>query len=331
MKTLLYAFTCIFLCVALGVAQDQAAESKASSAESTKAISGFELLKQFVGTWQVESRTPEAGDDDKASFSVTMTAEAVGNHWVVSKQSGKVKGMGDFRAVQTVGYDSDKDIYFGTWVDSTSGYTWKLNGTLIEGGKKLSLESEGPDPKDAKVMRKYRDVYEFESKDEIATVAQMLGDDGKWQTFMKGKMTRKENEMTSSSRPTVAPFLMFTGRAEEAIEYYKTVFPDLKVESVNKYKAGEAGKEGTIQLAYIEIAGQKVMCTDSPPVHDFTFTPSFSFFVECESLDALKERFGKLSEGGKVMMPINNYGFSEQFGWCSDKFGVSWQLNLSGE
>ena len=121
---------------------------------------------------------------------------------------------------------------------------------------------------------------------------------------------------------------MFTGKAEEAIEHYKSVFPDLKIESINKYKAEEAGKEGTIQLARFVVAGQSIMCTDSPPVHDFDFTPSFSFFVECESEEQLKERFDKLSKDGKVMMPLNNYGFSTKFGWTSDKFGVSWQLNL---
>jgi len=121
---------------------------------------------------------------------------------------------------------------------------------------------------------------------------------------------------------------MFIEKAEEAIDFYKTVFPDLEVESVNKYKAGDAQKEGTIKTAVFVIAGQRIMCTDSPDVHDFEFTPSFSFFVECENEDQLKTRFEKLSKDGKVMMPLNNYGFSQKFGWTSDKFGVSWQLNL---
>jgi predicted 3-demethylubiquinone-9 3-methyltransferase (glyoxalase superfamily) len=331
MKALLCAFTLSFLLANFCVAQDPASENRQSSNVGTTMAQGFDWLKQFEGTWDVESRTPNVGDDEKASSSVTMTSEAIGEHWMISKQSGKVEGVGDFKAVQTVGYNAGQDRYFGTWVDTTSNYTWKLSGTLDKGGKKLSLESEGPDWQDSKKTRKYRDVYEFKSANEIATVSQMLTDDGTWQTFMKSKMIRKVNDMTSNAKPNVAPFLMFTGQAEEAIDFYRTVFPDLKVESIKKYKAGEAGKEGTIQLGIFEIAGQKVKCTDSPPVHDFTFTPSFSFFVECESLESLKERFGKLSEGGKVMMPINNYGFSDQFGWCSDKFGVSWQLNLSSD
>ena len=54
-----------------------------------------------------------------------------------------------------------------------------------------------------------------------------------------------------------------------------------------------------------------------------------SFFVECESEDELKAAFEMLSEGGRVRMPIDSYGFSKVFGWTDDKFGVSWQLNLS--
>jgi predicted 3-demethylubiquinone-9 3-methyltransferase (glyoxalase superfamily) len=50
--------------------------------------------------------------------------------------------------------------------------------------------------------------------------------------------------------------------------------------------------------------------------------------VECESEAELDEAFNKLSAGGTVLMPLNNYGFSTKFGWLNDRFGVSWQLNL---
>jgi predicted 3-demethylubiquinone-9 3-methyltransferase (glyoxalase superfamily) len=63
--------------------------------------------------------------------------------------------------------------------------------------------------------------------------------------------------------------------------------------------------------------------------HAFTFTPSTSVFVECESQAELDSVFGRLSEGGSVLMPVGNYGFSTRFGWVQDRFGLSWQLNLS--
>lgn len=60
----------------------------------------------------------------------------------------------------------------------------------------------------------------------------------------------------------------------------------------------------------------------------FTFTPSMSIFVDCENEAESNQAFQQLSEGGKVLMPLDNYGFSKKFGWVSDRFGVSWQLNL---
>lgn len=63
--------------------------------------------------------------------------------------------------------------------------------------------------------------------------------------------------------------------------------------------------------------------------HQFTFTPSISLFVECENESELDEAFNKLSAGGMVLMPLNNYGFSKKFGWLNDRFRVSWQLNLA--
>jgi predicted 3-demethylubiquinone-9 3-methyltransferase (glyoxalase superfamily) len=70
------------------------------------------------------------------------------------------------------------------------------------------------------------------------------------------------------------------------------------------------------------------MCIDSPVKHNFTFTPAMSLFVDCADEAELDTLFAKLSEGGQVLMPLDNYGFSRKFGWLADKFGVSWQLNL---
>ena len=88
------------------------------------------------------------------------------------------------------------------------------------------------------------------------------------------------------------------------------------------------GPAGTIKLATIEFNGATLQVIDSPIPHDFDFTPSMSLFVDCESEEQLTAAFAALSEGGEVMMPLNNYGFSKQFGWCKDRFGLSWQLNL---
>jgi predicted 3-demethylubiquinone-9 3-methyltransferase (glyoxalase superfamily) len=71
------------------------------------------------------------------------------------------------------------------------------------------------------------------------------------------------------------------------------------------------------------------MCIDSPVKHPFSFTPSMSLFVDCESEAELEAVFVQHSTGGSVLMPLDNYGFSTRFGWVNDRFGESWQLNLA--
>jgi len=70
------------------------------------------------------------------------------------------------------------------------------------------------------------------------------------------------------------------------------------------------------------------MCIDSPVKHDFTFTPSISLYVNCESEEEINRLFKSLSQDGKVLLLLDSYGFSDKFGWLEDKFGVSWQLNF---
>jgi len=128
---------------------------------------------------------------------------------------------------------------------------------------------------------------------------------------------------------TVRPFLMFEGQAEAAMQLYVSVVPDSEILDIKRYPAGGPGPEGSVMLAAFSVAGQVVHCTDSPIKHAFTFTPSFSFFVECESRERFDDLWSALSDGGGVMMPPDNYGFSQHFGWLSDRFGVSWQLNVA--
>ena len=127
----------------------------------------------------------------------------------------------------------------------------------------------------------------------------------------------------------VAPFLMFTGDAEPAITFYTSLFDDGQVVEVTRFGPEGSGAEGTVQLARFVLAGQEFLCTDSPPVHDFTFTPSFSIWVETESDEELERLFTALGDGGTQLMPLGDYGFSRRFGWLNDRYGVSWQLNLA--
>jgi predicted 3-demethylubiquinone-9 3-methyltransferase (glyoxalase superfamily) len=63
------------------------------------------------------------------------------------------------------------------------------------------------------------------------------------------------------------------------------------------------------------------MCSDSPPVHNWDFTPAVSIFVECKDEEELQRLYSKLSENGQVAMPLDNYGFSQKFGWVLTGLG----------
>jgi len=129
---------------------------------------------------------------------------------------------------------------------------------------------------------------------------------------------------------TAKPFLMFQGgKAQAALDLYFATFPDSHMVRVEHWAEGEAGSVGTIKVAVFTICGSEFMCSDSPVKHDFNFTPSSSIFVDFDSETELERAFGILSEGGKVLIPLDNYGFSQRFGWVNDRFGVSWQVNLN--
>lgn len=127
----------------------------------------------------------------------------------------------------------------------------------------------------------------------------------------------------------ITTFFMFEGQAEEAMNFYSTIFDKSEIISISRYGANEAGPEGTVQYAKFSLNGQEFMCIDSFVKHDFTFTPSISLYVTCDTEDEIDRTFEKLSENGKVLMPLAAYPFSEKFGWVADKFGVTWQLTLA--
>ncbi len=128
---------------------------------------------------------------------------------------------------------------------------------------------------------------------------------------------------------TIRPFLMFEGDAEEAMTFYVSLFPDGDVVHVTRYGPDGPGAEGTVITAIFTIGGQTVLCSDRPVKHGFSFTPSVSMFVECPSEDEIARLATALADGGEILMPLDNYGFSRRFTWVNDRFGVSWQLNVA--
>lgn len=112
----------------------------------------------------------------------------------------------------------------------------------------------------------------------------------------------------------ITPFLWFDDKAEEAMNFYTSIFEDSQIVSVTQYgEAGPAAK-GTVMSATFRLNGQEFIALNGGP--RFTFTEAISLFVTCETQQEVDELWEKLSEGGET----------QQCGWLKDKYGLSWQI-----
>jgi len=133
----------------------------------------------------------------------------------------------------------------------------------------------------------------------------------------------------STTNQKITTFLMFEGKAEEAMTFYTSLFDQSEIVNISRYDENGPGKEGSVIHATFTLNGQKFMCIDSYVKHGFTFTPSMSLYVTCETEEEIESVFHKLAQDGSVLMPLGSYPFSKKFGWLNDKYGVSWQLTLA--
>lgn len=149
-----------------------------------------EWLQQLVGEWTTEGEGQVApGQTIKCTG--TESVKSLGGFWTMSELTSEMMGM-SMTGVMTVGYDSTRKKYVGTWVDNCTNHLWKYEGTLDESGKKLTLEAEGPSHSAPGKMANYRDVIEVKGPDEKELTSWMQMDDGKWVQFMTLKYKRKK-------------------------------------------------------------------------------------------------------------------------------------------
>ena len=112
----------------------------------------------------------------------------------------------------------------------------------------------------------------------------------------------------------ITPFLWFNDNAEEAMNFYASIFKNSKIGNVSRYPEGAPGPAGKVMTATFQLEGQEFMALNGGPT--FKFTEAISFFVNCETQEEVDELWEKLSAGGK----------EGQCGWLKDKFGLSWQI-----
>ncbi|OIK12072.1 hypothetical protein BIV60_16995 [Bacillus sp. MUM 116] len=128
----------------------------------------------------------------------------------------------------------------------------------------------------------------------------------------------------------IVPHLWYDKEAIEAAEFYASIFPDSKIIDITTIHDTPSGDSDIVSF---ELWGQKFMAISAGPY--FKINPSVSFIVnfdpsrEKHAREKINEVWTKLSEGGKVLMPLDQYPFSERYGWIQDKYGLSWQLILS--
>jgi predicted 3-demethylubiquinone-9 3-methyltransferase (glyoxalase superfamily) len=112
----------------------------------------------------------------------------------------------------------------------------------------------------------------------------------------------------------ITPFLWFDGNAEEAANYYISIFKNSKMGKISRYGDAGPGPKGSVMSVTFQIEGQEFFALNGGP--QFKFTPAISFFVNCETQKEVDELWEKLSAGGRT----------DRCGWLQDKFGVSWQV-----
>ena len=112
----------------------------------------------------------------------------------------------------------------------------------------------------------------------------------------------------------ITPFLWFNNQAEEAMNFYTSIFKNSKKLTVTYYGEGAPGPKGTVMTVNFILDGQEFAAINGGPL--FTFSEAISFVVYCYSQEEIDDFWEKLSEGGE----------EQQCGWLKDKFGLSWQI-----
>jgi len=123
----------------------------------------------------------------------------------------------------------------------------------------------------------------------------------------------------------ITPHLWFDKEAKEAAEFYTSLLPDSKVTNITTLHDTPSGDCDVVSF---ELAGQPFMAISAGLL--FKFNPSVSFHVKSKTKEEVDEIWEKLSSGGKVLMPLDAYPFSERYGWIEDKYGLSWQVIYAG-
>lgn len=179
-QLLLATIVCVF-----AVSQSLAADPK--TPRPTRPRPEHQFLKRFVGDWECTTDA-SFGPGRSVTTKGTMTAHMIGNFWVVIDRKADIGGLA-YHGRATYGYDSRKKKYVGTWTDTMAPILWHYEGDAEENS--LAVESEGPHPS-LPGNHRFRNTWEFKTKDEIVLTSEMEGRDGKMIPILKSTCRRKQ-------------------------------------------------------------------------------------------------------------------------------------------
>ncbi|MBI2863585.1 MAG: DUF1579 domain-containing protein [Chloroflexi bacterium] len=161
-------------------------------AMKTQVLKEHRWLQKFVGEWTFEGEMTMDPSKPPEKFKGTESVRSLDGLWIVAEGQSEMPGGGAATMLTTLGYDPQKKRYVGTFIMSMETHLWLYDGALDATERVLTLETEGPNMTAEGTMAKFKDVTEFKTDDHRALTSHMLGDDGRWHSFMTINFRRKK-------------------------------------------------------------------------------------------------------------------------------------------
>jgi Protein of unknown function (DUF1579) len=147
-------------------------------------------LQRIVGDWTCEGEASMGPGQPPMTWKATESVRALGEVWVVGEARSRMPEGDEHTNLMSLGFDTDKKRFVGTFISSMMTGLWVYNGSLDAGGSKLTLDTEGPHMADPSKTAPYKDIVEMKSDDERTLTSLMQVDDGSWVTFMTATYRR---------------------------------------------------------------------------------------------------------------------------------------------
>jgi hypothetical protein len=156
-------------------------------------------LRHLVGEWAIESECIPGPDQPPAKTTATETVRMLGDLWVVAEGRGEMPGGGQMSWVMTIGYDTNRKKFVGSWIGSCMTTMFVYEADLDTDEKRLPLTTSGPSFADPTKIATYEDIIEIHSPDHRTLTSQVRNDDGTWTRFLTAHYRRVRQEPSTTS------------------------------------------------------------------------------------------------------------------------------------